>query len=68
MRKLLAGCVCSLLFACAAVAGDGHDHGEEKAAATPAAPAAPRLVMGNVVIVCSSKSETATSDLAAEFE
>ena len=45
MQKLLAGCVCSLLLACAAVAGEGHDHGEEKAAATPAAPAAPRLVM-----------------------
>ena len=45
MRKLLAGCVCSLLFACAAVAGDGHDHGEEKAAAAPDSPAAPRLVM-----------------------
>lgn len=45
MRKLLAGCVCSLLFACAAFAGDGHDHGEEKAAAAPDSPAAPRLVM-----------------------
>lgn len=45
MRKLLAGCVCSLMFACAAVAGDGHDHGEEKAAAAPDSPAAPRLVM-----------------------
>ena len=45
MRKLLAGCVCSLLLACAAFAGEGHDHGEEKAATTPAAPAAPRLVM-----------------------
>ena len=45
MRKLLVGCACNLLFACAAFAGEGHDHGEEKAAATPAAPAAPRLVM-----------------------
>ncbi len=45
MRKLLAGCLYSLLFACAAVAGDGHDHGEEKAAAAPDSPAAPRLVM-----------------------
>lgn len=45
MRKLLAGSVCSLLFAGAAVAGDGHDHGEEKAAAAPDSPAAPRLVM-----------------------
>ena len=45
MRKLLAGCVCSLLFACAAFAGEGHDHGEEKAAAAPDSPAAPRLVM-----------------------
>ncbi|MDD5394967.1 MAG: hypothetical protein PHE17_18265 [Thiothrix sp.] len=45
MRKMLAGCLCSLLFACAAVAGDGHDHGEEKAAAAPASPAASRLVM-----------------------
>lgn len=45
MRKLLAGCVCNLLFACAAVAGDGHDHGEEKAAAAPASATVPRLVM-----------------------
>lgn len=45
MRKLLAGCLYSLLFACAAVAGDGHDHGEENAAAVPDSPAAPRLVM-----------------------
>ena len=44
MQKLLAGCVCSLLLACAAFAGEGHDHGEEKAAA-PASAAAPRLVM-----------------------
>ena len=45
MRKLLAGCVCSLLFACAAFAGEGHDHGEEQAAVAPDSPTAPRLVM-----------------------
>lgn len=42
-KKLLAGCVCNLLFACAAVAGDGHDHGAEEATIAPAS--APRLVM-----------------------
>ena len=41
MRKLLAGCVCSLLFACAAFAGEGHDHGEAPAAAS--GPALPRF-------------------------
>lgn len=45
MQKLLAGCVCNLLFACAAFAGEGHDHGEEKAATAPASAAAPRLTM-----------------------
>ncbi len=43
MRKLLAGCVCNLMFACTTFAGDGHDHGEEKT--PPTTPAAPRLVM-----------------------
>ena len=45
MRTLLAGCVCSLLLISAAFAGEGHDHGEEKAAVAPLSPAAPRLVM-----------------------
>ena len=45
MRKFWIGCVCNLIFACAAFAGDGHDHGEEKAAVAPLSPAAPRLVM-----------------------
>ncbi|OQX01245.1 MAG: hypothetical protein BWK73_46740 [Thiothrix lacustris] len=43
-KTLLASCVCSLLFTHAALAGDGHDHGEAAPAAA-SSPAAPRLVM-----------------------
>ena len=44
-KKLLVAMLPLLTFACAAFAGDGHDHGEEKAATTSNSPAAPRLVM-----------------------
>ncbi len=46
MKTLLAGSLCSLLLIAGHThAGAGHDHGEEKAAAAPVLPAAPRLVI-----------------------